>query len=84
MRSIGTNYRFYRKTQKIILEIYIKNSYTNTMPMKLSDYAKKYGITYKTAWNRFKAGKIKGAYKDETEKIIKCLKQELQNADQSI
>ncbi len=40
------------------------------MPMKLSDYAKKYGITYKTAWNRFKAGKIKGAYKDETGHIV--------------
>ena len=38
--------------------------------MKLSDYAKKYGITYKTAWNRFKAGKIKGAYKDETGHIV--------------
>jgi len=40
------------------------------MAMKLSDYAKKYGVTYKTAWNRFKAGKIKGAYKDETGHII--------------
>ena len=38
--------------------------------MKLSDYAKKYGITYKTAWNRFKARKIKGAYKDETGHIV--------------
>ncbi len=40
------------------------------MSMKLSDYAKKYGITYKTAWNRFKAGKIKGAYKGETGHMV--------------
>lgn len=30
--------------------------------MKLSDYAKKIGITYRTAWNWFKAGTISGAY----------------------
>lgn len=30
--------------------------------MKLSDYAKKIGITYRTAWNWFKAGTINGAY----------------------
>lgn len=32
--------------------------------MKLSDYAKQRGITYRAAWNHFKAGKIPGAYKD--------------------
>lgn len=26
--------------------------------MKLSQYAKQYNVTYRTAWNRFKAGKI--------------------------
>jgi predicted site-specific integrase-resolvase len=30
--------------------------------MKLSSYAKKLGICYKTAWNHFKAGEIPGAY----------------------
>lgn len=30
--------------------------------MKLSDYAKKVGVTYRTAWNWFKAGTIDGAY----------------------
>ena len=30
--------------------------------MKLSDWAKKQGITYKTAWRLFKSGKIEGAY----------------------
>lgn len=30
--------------------------------MKLSDYAKKIGVTYRTAWNWFKAGTINGAY----------------------
>lgn len=30
--------------------------------MKLSDYAKKLGVTYRTAWNWFKTGSIKGAY----------------------
>ncbi len=29
--------------------------------MKLSDYAKEHSVTYRTAWNRFKAGKIKNA-----------------------
>ncbi len=33
---------------------------------KLSDYAKKYGVTYRTAFNRFNAGKIEGAIRDKT------------------
>ena len=28
------------------------------MRYKLSDYAKKFNVTYRTAWNRYKAGKI--------------------------
>lgn len=32
--------------------------------MKLSEYAKIRSITYKTAWNHFKANKIDGAFKD--------------------
>lgn len=38
--------------------------------MLLSDYSKKLGISYRTAWNHFKAGKIKGAYKLESGTII--------------
>lgn len=38
--------------------------------MKLSEYARKKSITYKTAWNHFKAGLIKGAYLDETKHVI--------------
>lgn len=38
--------------------------------MKLSDYAKKVGVTYKTAWNWFKAGDIKNAYKLPSGTII--------------
>lgn len=30
--------------------------------LKLSDYAKKYHVTYRTAWNRYKKGLIKGAF----------------------
>ena len=36
------------------------------MYYKLSDYAAKFGVTYRTAWNRFKQGKLEGAYVDNT------------------
>lgn len=45
------------------------------MNYKLSDYAKKFNITYRTAWNRFKKGKIHGAYLDETNHVIIPLKE---------
>jgi len=38
--------------------------------MKLSVYAKGLGISYRTAWEWFKAGKIKGAFKTESGTII--------------
>lgn len=38
--------------------------------MKLSTYAKKLGITYRTAWNHYKAGKIPGAYSIQSGTII--------------
>lgn len=38
--------------------------------MKLSKYAKNVGVTYKTAWNWYKAGIIKGAYKLPSGTII--------------
>lgn len=37
--------------------------------MKLSDYAKKVGVTYKTAWQWYRAGKIRG-YQMDTGTII--------------
>ena len=38
--------------------------------MKLSDWAKKQGISYKTAWRHFSEGKIKGVYQLESGTII--------------
>lgn len=39
--------------------------------IKLSDYAKKFGITYRCAWNRYKKGMFPDAFIDETGHI--CL-----------
>ncbi len=33
--------------------------------IKLSQYAKDQGVTYRTAWNRFNSNKIPGAYRDK-------------------
>lgn len=38
--------------------------------MKLSEYAKRNGIGYRAAWNRFKAGKIEGAYINDAGHIV--------------
>ncbi|MGC9154480.1 MAG: IS607 family transposase [Ferrimicrobium sp.] len=38
--------------------------------MKLSEYAAKNGIKYRTAWNRFKAGKLEGAYIDDSGHVV--------------
>jgi predicted site-specific integrase-resolvase len=38
--------------------------------IKLSEYAKLHGVTYRTVWNKFKAGKIPNAYKDEFGNIL--------------
>lgn len=38
--------------------------------MKLSEYAERKGIHYRTAWRHFNQGKIKGAYMDETGHIV--------------
>jgi predicted site-specific integrase-resolvase len=40
------------------------------MYYKLSDYAKKFNVTYRTAWNRFKQGKIEGAFLDENNHVL--------------
>ena len=38
--------------------------------MQLKEYAKEEKITYQAAWNRFKAGKISGAYKNDEGVIV--------------
>lgn len=38
--------------------------------MKLSDYAKRLGVTYRAAWGWYKEGKITGAFKTESGAII--------------
>lgn len=38
--------------------------------MKLSAYAKREGIGYRAAWNRYHAGKIEGAYTDDSGHIV--------------
>lgn len=38
--------------------------------IKLSEYAKQHSIVYRTAWNRFKAGKIPNAFKDEMGNVL--------------
>lgn len=38
--------------------------------MKLSQYAQQHSISYRAAWNRYKAGKIEGAWQDESGTII--------------
>ena len=38
--------------------------------MKLSDYAKKLGMDYRTVWNWYKAGKIPNSFKTESGAIV--------------
>lgn len=38
--------------------------------MKLSEYAARNGIQYRAAWNRYKAGKIAGAYLDDSGHVV--------------
>ena len=38
--------------------------------MKLSEYAKLYSVTYRTAWTWFKDGKIKNAYQIESGTVV--------------
>lgn len=42
----------------------------NSNMKTLRDYAKEHGIKYRAAWNRFKLGKIEGAFKDEFGAIL--------------
>ncbi len=38
--------------------------------MKLSEYARRNGIGYRAAWNRYRAGKIAGAYLDDSGHVV--------------
>lgn len=38
--------------------------------MKLSEYARRNGIQYRSAWERFRKGRIEGAYLDESGHIV--------------
>jgi hypothetical protein len=38
--------------------------------VKLSEYATRNGIKYRAAWNRYKAGKIEGAYLDDSGHVV--------------
>jgi putative resolvase len=40
------------------------------MPKTLRQYAIENGVGYRTAWNRFKAGEISGAYKTSTGRVL--------------
>ncbi len=47
--------------------------------MKLSDYAKKLGIKYQTAWNHYRTGLIPNAYSLPTGTIIVPEEEKIQN-----
>jgi len=47
--------------------------------IQLRDYAKNHSVTYRTAWNRFNAGKIPNSFKNE--KNIDLLKLEEDSKD---
>jgi predicted site-specific integrase-resolvase len=42
----------------------------NSSMKTLKDYSKEHGIKYRAAWNRYKAGKIEGAFQDEFGAIL--------------
>lgn len=49
--------------------------------MKLSEYAKRLGISYKTAWNYFKAGRL-DAYQTHTGAVI--VREEVQTSEKNV
>lgn len=51
---------------------------------KLSEYAKENSVTYRTAWNRFKSDKIKGAFMDNTNHVLIPLFPEITSATNAI
>jgi len=44
--------------------------------IKLSEYAELHSVTYRTAWNWYKAGKIKNAFKDEYGNVLVEIEEE--------
>lgn len=52
--------------------------------VKLSEYAKMKGISYRTAWNRFKENKIQNAYKDEYNRVYVDLTEELNDDKKAV
>jgi len=62
------------KLYKILLTLSSKRrilrKYAEIYSMKLSVYAKKLGVSYRTAWSYFKQGIIPGAYQMPTGTII--------------
>jgi hypothetical protein len=38
--------------------------------VKLSEYATRNGIKFRAAWNRYKAGRIEGAYLDDSGHVV--------------
>jgi predicted site-specific integrase-resolvase len=51
---------------------------------KLSEYARENSVTYRTAWNRFKSDKIKGAFLDNTNHVLIPLFPEINSATNAI
>jgi len=52
--------------------------------IKLSDYAKKFGICYRTAWNRYKRGQFPDAIVDETGHISLPIKHFVKDEDAKV
>lgn len=52
--------------------------------VKLSEYAKMKGVSYRTAWNRFKENKIQNAYKDEYNRVYVDLTEELNDDKKAV
>jgi predicted site-specific integrase-resolvase len=49
--------------------------------IKLSEYAKRFGVSYRTAWNRYKAGRFPDALKDDDGHIYLPLKHFVRDDD---
>lgn len=52
--------------------------------IKLSDYAKRFGICYRTAWNRYKRGQFPDAIVDETNHICIPIKHFVRDEDSKV
>ena len=52
--------------------------------IKLSDYAKRFGVTYRTAWNRYKRGQFPDAIIDETNHICIPIKHFVSDEDSTV